>query len=397
MTNHLTEQELERFLARRLDPADQSRVVRHLLAGCALCSRRISALEAYASLQSLTPKPAPEQDPLREKGPKLQIALEALRTISDSQGDSDFQQVPTLRGRKLVEFLLQKSFELRYTDSKAMEIWSYKALKAAEGLRIEDYSLATIHDLQARAWGELANSFAIGESKDQAGAAFGRARALLQKGTQDLYLLAHLCCLEASFHIDQRRLDQAHELLSGSHFLYTRLGDRHLAGRTLILKGAALFYENRYTESVKVYRKAIPMINVDQDPVLLAVAQQCMVDALLGLGEYRKAGELFLKSGLRQNFSNSPLGLARIRWTEGKLLAGLGKASAATRALFEVRAQFLDGKFPHTSAIVDLDLLPLLLRQGKFREVRGIAKQAYGTLRDLNIDSEAVRAKPYLV
>jgi tetratricopeptide (TPR) repeat protein len=397
MTHHPTEQELERFLARRLDPADQSRVVRHLLAGCAVCSRRIGALEAYASLQSLTPKPVPEQDLLREDGPKLEIALEALRAISDGQGASDFQQVPPLRGRKQVEFLLQKSFELRYTDSKAMEVWSYKALQAAEGLRVEDYSVATIYDLQARAWGELANSFAIGESKDQAAAAFRRARALLRQGTQDLYLLAHLSCLEASFHIDQRRLDQAHDLLSGSHFLYARLGDRHLAGRTLILKGTVLFYENRYTESVKTYQKAIPMIDNDREPVLLAVAQQCMVDALLGLCDYRKAGELFLKSGLRQSFANSPLGLARIRWTEGKLLAGLGKASAATRALFEVRGQFLDGKFPHTSAIVDLDLLPLLLRQGKFSEVRGIAKQAYGTLRDLKIDREAVRAKPYLV
>ena len=38
---HLTEEEIEKLLANRLQPADQKRIVRHLLAGCGLCSRKL--------------------------------------------------------------------------------------------------------------------------------------------------------------------------------------------------------------------------------------------------------------------------------------------------------------------------------------------------------------------
>jgi hypothetical protein len=61
-----------------------------------------------------------------------------------------------------------------------------------------------------------------------------------------------------------------------------------------------------------------------------------------------------------------------------------------------VRSEFQERELPCNAAMVGLDLLPLLERQGKTREVRETARKSYATLRELKIFPEAAKAKPYL-
>lgn len=396
MTGHPTEEELAQFLAARLDPVDQRRVVRHFLAGCAACSRVIGALQGRG-IRVASP-PAAVRQPATQRAEDQQLAsvLAALRAASETPGESGLPPVPPLQGRELVEALLHSSFALRFTDSKAMEGLTYRALREAEALRAEDHARTVVCDLQAQVWAELANAFRINERYEAAGAAFRQARALLHQGTGDLGLLAHLTGLQATLCIAQRRMTQARELLSGTYLLSVRLGDRRRTGQSLIARGITFHYEGRFATSARLYQKALSVLDEDQDTDLVQISQQCQFDSLVRSGDYREAGELLLRSDLRQAFAAWPLGLSRIRWTEGNLMAGLGRTSTATRILSEVRGQFQERELSHSAAMVGLDLLPLLQRQGKGREVRETARKSYATLRDLKLFPEAAKAKPYL-
>jgi tetratricopeptide (TPR) repeat protein len=396
VTYHPTEEELDRFLARRLDPAAQARLVRHLLSGCDVCRRSLAVRQAYDSLQTRIPTAVLARDPSREEDRKLERALEALGASSADRselGDSQGQSPPS---RQRVESLLEQSFALRFNDSGAMRRLAFRALKVAENLHPEEYAPALICDVQALAWAELANALRVGEQYEEAGAAFRRARALVRRGSGEPRLFARLSWFEAVLCIDQRRLAPARELIDGAYSLYLKLGERHLAGRALISKGITLFHGGRLHQSRKVFQQALVLLDLDRDPQLLSIVQKCHIDSLVRTGEYGVAGKLLLKSDLRRVFADHPIVLLRIRWAEGILQAGLGKVETASRTLLEVRSQFLDRQHPVSAARVSLDLLPLWLRQGKHREMREVARQSYDTLRDLKIDREAAEAEPYL-
>jgi tetratricopeptide (TPR) repeat protein len=387
VTIHPTKDELERFLTARLQPSEQRRVVAHLLAGCGVCRRTVEARKTAERRPN-------EQQTQEADDRKLERALAILRGKASKRAGTEHQ--PPLRGREGVETLLRQSFALRYNDSRGMEAFAFQALTAAESLGPEEGSRAERADLQARAWAELANAFKIGEKYAEAEAAFRRARVRLRQGTGDRHLLAHLSWLEASLRTNQRRLEEARELLAGAYWLYLRLEDRHLAGRTLLSRGTVLTYEGKVAQAAGVYQKALAMIDADRDPQLALVGQQCFASTLMALGEWQEAAQRFEAMDLRRAFAADPMGLLRVRWGEGILWGGLGKTAAATRELLDVRAEYLDRGLAYSAAMVGLHLLPLWQKQGKAREVRTTARQTYATLRDLKIFSEAAKARPYL-
>jgi tetratricopeptide (TPR) repeat protein len=396
MTYHPTEEELDRFLAHRLDPSAQARLVRHLLSGCDFCRRSVAVRQAYDSLQARIPTAALERDPSQEEDRKLERALEALGGSAIGRHDVGDPQGQPPPSRQRVEALMEQSIALRFNDSKAMKGLAYRALKVAESLDPGEYASSVICDVQALTWAELANALRVNEKYDEAGAAFRRARALLRLGSGGPHLFARLSWLEAVLCLDQRRLAPARELISGAYSLYLELGERRLAGRALISKGITLFQGGRAHQARQAFQQALALLDLDRDPQLLSIVQHCLIDSLVRTGEYREAGKLLLQSDLRRVFADHPIVLLKLRWTEGILQAGLGKVETASRALLEVRTQFLDRDQGVSAAMVSLDLLPVWHRHGKYREAREIAKQAYGTLRDLKIDREAAKVEPYL-
>ena len=53
-----------------------------------------------------------------------------------------------------------------------------------------------VFDLQARVWGEIGNAYRVNEKYEEADSAFVTAHRLLDQGTGDLFLRAHLWDLE---------------------------------------------------------------------------------------------------------------------------------------------------------------------------------------------------------
>jgi tetratricopeptide (TPR) repeat protein len=412
--SHLSEKEVERLLAARLGPAEQERVVRHLRAGCGLCSRKLvqqapdRLLQEVAdgrprrvgpdSIRDHTLAAALKQEARwRTDEKKLAHSLEILRATPRGYDGFTLRQVQALHGPPLVEALLERSHEIRFRDPKAMRWLAYNAMIAADHLRPEEREALPRFDLQARAWAHLANAYRVNEEYAEAEGALGRARVLLRKGSGDLRLLALLVELEASLRKSQRRLAEASELLEGVYKLYVKLGDRQRMAQALISQGIGKHYGGSSRQAVQTFRQGLSLLDSKEDSQIISIGRQSLISALAGCGEHREAGELLLRSGLRQSLAGEPLSLLKIRWVEGTVQAGLGRTSRAERALREVHAEFLDLGQRREAAFVALELLPILLRQGRSGEVKEVARTTYGTFRDTGIHMAAANACRYLV
>ncbi|HEX4498425.1 MAG TPA: hypothetical protein VIE43_22305 [Thermoanaerobaculia bacterium] len=269
---------------------------------------------------------------------------------------------------------------------------TYQAVKAAEGLRPEKHPTPLLLDLQARAWGELANAFKLNEEYGEAEAALTRARGFLRRGSGDLSILAHVALLEASLRSHQRRLIEARELLDRVRRLAPKLGDPHLAAQALLAKGALSEFDDTSSQGVLLLREGLALIDPDREPRLVAIAQHGLINALVGNQEYREAGRLMLRSDLRRHLDDHP----RIRWLEGRILGGIGQLGKAESALTQVRHDFLTQGHAFTAANAGLHLIPFLAQSGKYGQAREIAREAYGVLREGGFHREAAKARLYM-
>ncbi len=406
---HLSEVEIARFLTARAAPWERQRVVKHLLAGCGICSRRLVERapdrlldEAQESrgrrasrdpLRDHTVATALEQDSCwRPDDKKLENSLKLLDTYPQRYDALTFRQAQALHGKPLVEALLQKSWEARFHDPKGMRWLAYNAVKAAECLRREEYAPAEFFDLQVRAWSGLANAYKVNEEYIEAEAAFVRAQNFLRQGSGDLHLLALIAQLKSSFRSAQRRLFEARELLDRAHQVYLKVGDQHRVGQTLISKGSLKDYEYSFRSAIPLFKQGLTLIDSDRDPQFTAAGRQGLIHSLVECGEYPEASRLLLKSDLRRLLADAP----NVRWIEGKLLAGLGKLTKAERALRGARDEFLRRGLSNAASHVLLTLIPVLIQQRKLYEARKIAHESYGILRDLGHAPCAAMAKRYI-
>jgi hypothetical protein len=409
--SHLSENEIERFLNARATPVEWRRVSRHLLAGCGVCSRKLiewapdrvldEAAESRSRRGRRSPSPlrdravaaALEQDAhWRPDQKKLDRSLALLGADPQGYDGLTFRQVRSLHGQPLIEALLWRSWELRFHDPKAMRWLAYNAVKAAESLRPEEHGATLVFDLQARAWAELANAYKTNEEYAETEAAFARARALLRQGSGDHPLLLQIAWRESSLRMAQRRLIEARELLDGVHQLALRLEDSHLAGQVLLSKGLTTIYDDNPSEGPPLFRQGLALLDPDRDPEIVAIGQQGLITGLVISHQYREAGRLLLRSDLRRRLKDHP----RVRWIEGKLLSGLGHLAKAESALWEVQEEFLALGQLASAANVGVDLLPILLKQGKYEQLRRTAREAYDILQSCRIQREAAKARAYL-
>lgn len=410
---HLTDDEVEGFLAGNLGNDQRSRLIHHLLKGCDICRSKL--VEAFPEVSSsdvedpaeewlqedyeqvidraLATIPSHQSRWKREKK-RLTQALSVLQTHSPSLrgGSLDLEQVRKYRGRPLVEALLQLSLDARYQDLELMKRLASEARDVAESLTEADHDAEEIFDLQARAWAELANACRVNDELDQAETTLAKAYSLQQQGTGDLLLFGRLADIKASLRRSQRRIKEACALLEETHHLYFSLGEDHLAGRALVSHGICLRAGDHPQEAVQSLQAGLALLEPERDPQLVAVAHQALLDATVDCGDFRRAAEILMESGLRQAFASDPLNLLRLRWMEGKILAGLGKLSRAEEVLCQVRAEFQQRGLQYDAALAGLDLAEVWLSQGREEELHLLAEEMIDTFLELEIHPEAIKA-----
>lgn len=406
---HMTDEDILGLLSNRLGLEERKRVVRHLLGGCRSCQDRFTAaamvqdtrgpaMDPYDEVLDSVFERVLEQEIPRWDREKAQLVrlLTALKNcpggILDlpSEVDNDFNGWP------LVEALLQASFEARFGDLEEMRVLAFAAMVAACNLKPGRYSPEMIADLQAKAWGELGNTYRITDEFESSEDAFVRASEAWECGSRDLMILARLLDLEASLRSAQRRLGEALEGFDYAHRIYLQLGERHLAGRVLINKGINTAYDGRPEEASQHLQNGIALMDPARDPQLAAIARYELIHSLVDCGRYQDAGRILLKSDLRQAFSTQPLNLLKLRWLEAKIALGMERLPKAESALRQVQREFHQHGQEYDAALVGLDLAEVLLRRGQATEVRVLAREILETFEDLGIQPEALKAMRYL-
>ena len=419
-TSHVSAEDFQRLVTGRLEPAAFKDAFLHLLR-CRWCRARLAPFSAFlleewpqneaeesaageaaeasaydeaaerAIRRALAAVPRRRQEV--EQAPALLAAVLALP--SDERGPRVRELPPSIQGGwALAEAFLAAAAEMRFRDPAKMLQLAYLAQFTAGMLKkTQEHPPALQADFEARTWGELANAYRLNDKFADAEESFAWAFTLLDQGTGDILLRGRLFDLRASLCTSQRRLPEAIELLGHAKAYYQEAGDDHLVGRALLKTGVTTFYQGDVFEAVRLLRDGLALLDPARDPKLVSMGHYDLLNALVDCSELGQAGELLLRSGLRQAFADEPLNLLRLRWIEGRIFAGRGKHRRAAEALSEVRDEFLVRGMDYDAALAGLELAGAWLRQGrKNAEVRELADEAREIFQDLGVGGEAIVA-----
>jgi tetratricopeptide (TPR) repeat protein len=293
----------------------------------------------------------------------------------------------------LCELLCRESRKAAAGDpGRAVDLAELAALVAdmlQEDDPVEDRWL---YQLRAHAWAHLGNALRARGDLRRAAEAFALADSWWdagEAGTGDaLGYGPDLLILKASLRSDQRRFDEALDLLDRA----AGEGDPHLAGRALVKKGCILTDMEEPERAIEALRQAEEMVDLDRDPRLVLCIRHNILDNLSRVGRFEEARDLLPEIQKLSRLTGTRLDRIRLRWTEGRIAAGLGRTDRARRAFLAVRRAFLTRGLAFDAALVSLELAVLYLEEGKTSEVRALTGDLLEIFRSRDVHREALAA-----
>ena len=404
--HHPRPAELEAFLLGQLPSKEAARVVAHLLTGCASCRRQMEPLAGVV----LTPNRIPEETaeigseydfPLfRAFSAARRYAASLARERREAERDREdppLREVPRPEGSGAggerdwirCEQILARS---RQGGPEEKVTAASLAVGLAERIPPDLRGPRQLADLQARALGERGNARRVAD--DLLGAETDLARALERagKGTGDPRLLARLLDLTASLRTDQRRFQEAGQLLDWVYTLHLDLDESHEAGRALISKSNVEAYALDLGAAVRLLGDGLALIDAERDPKLVLAAVHNLLTHLVDSGQVAEARKILQESRILYSLHGGPIEQLKGRWLEGRIALGLYDPEEAERSFQEVRSGFAEAGLPYDLALASLDLASLWLEQGRTREIRVVLDETVAVFQERGIRREAIAA-----
>jgi len=243
-------------------------------------------------------------------------------------------------------------------------------------------------ELRCRAWMELGNAYRVADELDRAADALGQAALLLGEDTGGLG--ARFLTIQASLYAARRHFDLACTAQDLVVDIYRRLGDEHLAGRALIMKGIFIGYRGDPEESVRTIELGLSLVDKRRDPGLVFSAAQSQARFLVDCGRFQEARRaLWDLRGLNSDVGGRVNEL-KVRWLEGQIYVGLNQLDNAEQALRQVKQGFEETTLPYKSALAGLELAAILLRRGRLEDAAELALECTETFLSLGIQREVI-------
>ena len=401
--NHPAPEVLARHLRRELT-SDESREAERHLAGCALCRRSAAALSAElraGDREQVRGYDVAFERAAQRAGERFSqltvelddaVALAARLTAGPAEQREGIERPPVVRALKLCDLLLAKLREIWYDDPSALVEIAELAVAVADRLDTTHYGVNLVEDARALAWAHLANAYRIASDLRQAEEALTTAESHHRRGIEDPLTEAEILSFWASLRISQARYGEAVRLLDQALEIYKAAKDSHREGRTWIQKGMALGHAGKVTQAIRLIRKGLRSIDIEEEPQLLVAGRHNLIGYLNESGRQSEALEfleqtrrLYLNMGNRMH-------LVRLRWLEGRIARELGRFADAEVALAEARKAFVDRGIGFDAALVSLDLATVYLRQGKSVEVKQLAAEMLPIFESRDVHQEALAA-----
>lgn len=326
------------------------------------------------------------QQALREKS-----GVERALDIYAQKGIAGLKENPRLlRGITAYRALLDLCQELRYEDPKRMVDAGLLAVYSADGLSPHRFGAERVSDLRCRALIELSNAYRVADRLDDAERSLADAMKAFQAGTRDELLEARLSDVQASLLADRRRFKPAAEALDKVYAIYERRGDRHLAGRALISKGVYVGYGGAAEEAIRLLQEGLSLLDTERDPTLVYSAVHNQAAFLQGCGRLREARALLWKYPATAEVVGGRVNLLKIQWVTAVIDAGLGDLARAEQTLRDVKRGFEEAGLYYKAALVTLEMVTVLIRQGRHEEARDLVVEVLGVFKVLRIPREAL-------
>lgn len=396
-----------------------TRIVRHLLAGCPTCRDRLDAmgwpgnrlerlihLSGCEEVLELPGWSGYDYDPSFAKADQALLdflAPEPLPAVSAEELLEELDRVPLDRQTAVVEeserfasprlahWLIERSHVSRYSDPEAMLHWASVARSIATRCAPESLgSPARLSDVRARAWGQYGNALRVTGRLREAEEAMITAQGYFETGTSDPTLRARLYEQTASLHTFHRRFDAAISVLEEAADIYRQLGETHALARTLVQEAIASMYAGTTEKSVQLLNVAIPLIDHEGDPHLLLAACHNLVCCYIDLDRPDQALTLYSETRELYREFGDPLILLRAGWQEGQLLRDLGHLRAAEEVLLRARAGFMERGLNYEVAVVCLDLAALYVKLKSIEDLKQTVTAMVPIFRALRVDREAL-------
>ena len=292
-----------------------------------------------------------------------------------------------VKGEGVYEALLLQSWRIRYDDPRGMCHLARVAAEMCDTFDPSTYEAQWIADLQARAWGELANAYRVADRLREAEQAFGNAFSFFQQGSRDRALLMRLLDFEASLFGTLREFDIAMQRLTILSNMYRDAGDDHLVGRALVTKALYTFYGGNTEKALQIIAEAFNLIDKDRDPSLVLVAT---LDQLLFLVDSDR-----WKDAKRTLFENRPsftdqgrIAMLKIRWIEGRIDYRTGAFESAEIAFREAKGGFEAAEMGFAGSLTGLELALTLMQRGFVNEAIEEGLEAAAMFLSLSIHRE---------
>ncbi len=408
-SHHPRATELEAFLLGQLPPREAVGVVAHLLTGCASCRKQMAPLAGVVLTPNLIPDQAVEVGseydfPLFRAFAAARRYAACLareqREAERDRVDPPLREVPrpaalgagsqAERDWERCEQILARCRELHQGEPEARVAAASLAVGLAEGISPDLRGPHQLADLQARARAERGNARRVADDLPGAEADLAHGLERAGQGTGDPRLLARLLDLTASLRTDQRRFDEAAQLLDWVYGIHRDLGESHEAGRALISKSNAAAYALDVETAVRLLGEGLALIDAERDPKLVLAAVHNLLSHLVDGGQIAEAGRVFLQSRALYSAYGGPIERLKARWLEGRIASGLGDHLEAERSFQDVRSGFNEASLPYDLALVSLDLAALWLEQGRTREIRALLDETVAIFQARGIRREAI-------
>jgi tetratricopeptide (TPR) repeat protein len=412
--DHPSRRALEDFVLGSLPRSEQRRVSRHLLAGCEECGRATAGLwdrDGSATAEDREPAPPGEDayDRVLDRVFARVVASGKRAAQERAEADQLFAELarhPPARRELLVcnssrfrrpllaQRLIDESQSAGLHDPAEAVALARLAIAVIASLgEASSPCPETVEGLRAKAWSQLGNAWRVSNEHSQAESSFARALEVLAAPGR-VGLLDRACVLDqlASLRRDQRRFDEAIELLDRVAAIYGKLGQRSLIARTLSQKAGVYGEAGQVETEIALYQRALEMIDQQAEPWHFLVTRHNLIWALNESGRCREAfALLFHTRPLYLRSGNKPA-LLRMRWLEGMIALGLSRNEQAEAAFREVRAAFLDLNLDYDAALASLNLAEVYARQGRAADVRALAEEMLAVFAARSIHREALAA-----
>jgi tetratricopeptide (TPR) repeat protein len=407
---HLDRTALERYLRDRLSDQESRDLQRHLFI-CPDCEERLLALlPGSAPSPHLLPRNDDHRGLIRGLLDDHRSEIGAHRGRLAAERATAFalwREIEPLsheRRRTLVwedvrfqswgfhEFLLDHArLEALEAPHRAEDLLRL-ALDVTERLGREEYGPGSVEAAKVRTWAYLGNAFRVLGDFRQAESAFQTAELFLSRSWLDPLDEALILELKAPLRRAQRRFDEALDLLADAVAIYREVNEPHLQGRALMTRGLALQYKGDYEAAADCFRTSLYLLDGLREPRLVGMSQFNLIGCLQDDGRSEEAAALIPEARRIMEQVGTRSDQRRLRWTEGKVAASLGRYDEAEDAFRELRRIFVEDGIAFEAALVSLELAALYMRQRRIEETKRLAAEILPIFQSREVYREALAA-----